>query len=113
MNNDIKVSLSIKLQGSTLVRRETTHTVEKFNKKTNKKYTKTYKTYVLEPKEAILSKNLTKDCYDFFVSEASCPHLYMRKDWKKMSKEQRLQYNLKELCKAYHGLNYTYFVYED
>lgn len=112
MNNNIKISLSIQLQGSTLVRQEVNETVTFVNKKTGKKKQKTIKTYQLVPKPAVLSKQMTKDAYDYMVSLESCP-AFKKKEWKKMTETERLEYHLADLCKFYHGNNFTYHVFED
>ena len=112
MNNNIKISLSITLQGSTLVRQEDFEFITRVNKKTGKQYKKKVKTYNLIPKSVLLNKNLTKDAYDYFISLESCPQ-FKKKDWKKMTEKERLEYHLADLCKFYHGNSYTYHVFED
>lgn len=112
MNSNIKISLSIVLQGSTLVRQEVNETVTFINKKTGKKKQKTIKTYQLVAKPAILSKQMTKEAYDYMVSLESCP-AFKKKEWKKMSEKERLEYHLASLCKFYRGNSYTYHVFED
>lgn len=114
MNNNIKISLSIQLQGSTIVRREVEYTTTHTNKKTNKTYTKKYKTYKLvNESPAYLQKNLTEDAYNYFISVDSCPSKLKAKEWKKMKATERLEHNLKKLCEHYNGVSYTYHVYEE
>lgn len=112
MNNNIKISLSIQLQGSTLVRQESVEFINRINRKTGKTYKKKVKTYTLIPKPAFLNKNLTMDAYEYFISMESCPQ-FKKKEWKKMAEKERLEYHLASLCKFYHGNNFTYHVFED
>lgn len=112
MNNNIKVSLSITLQGSTLVRQEDFEFVTRVNKKTGKQYKKKIRFYTLMAKPAILNKNLTKDAYDYFTSLESCPQ-FKKKDWKKMTTKERLEYHMSELCKTYKGKSFVYHIFED
>ena len=112
MNNNIKVSLRITLQGSILVRQEDFEFITRVNKKTGKQYKKKLRTYTLNAKPAILNKNLTNDAYDYFTSLDSCPQ-FKKKEWKKMTSIERLEYHLAELCKFYRGNSYTYHVFED
>ena len=112
MNNNIKISLSIQLQGSTLVRQEVKEVIT-FTTKKGKTNKKTISSYTLVPKQACLQKNITKEAYDYFISIESCPSVHMRKEWKKMTENERLEYHLASLCKFYHGNNFTYHVFED
>ena len=112
MNNDIKVSLSITLQGSTLVRQENNELITRTNKKTGKSYKKKITTYSLVNKPAILHKNLTRDAFNYFISTESCPSL-KKKEWKRMSEKERLEKHLATLCSVYRGKSFTYQIFED
>lgn len=112
MNNNIKISLSIKLQGSTLVRQEETVVKTVTNKKTGKPFKKKFTIVNLVPKSAILTKQMTQEAYDYFVSMESCPQ-FKKKEWKKMKPVERLEHHMAELCKYYKGTSYTYHIYED
>lgn len=112
MNNNVKISLSITLQGSTLVRQEDFETVVSFDKKKNKRREKKVKSYSLVAKPAIISKQMTAEAYDYFTSMDSCPG-FKKKEWKKMTPTQRLEHHLADLCKFYKGIKYTYQVFEE
>lgn len=112
MKNDIKISLSIQLQGSTLVRQEKKETITFTDKKTRKKKQKLIKTYQLVSKPAVLQKQMTKDAYDYMVSLDSGP-IFKKKEWKKMTEKDRLEYHLAALCTFYRGKTFTYHVFED
>ena len=112
MNNNTKISLSIKLQGSTLVRQEETVVKTVTNKKTGKTFKKKFTFVNLVPKSATLTKQMTQEAYDYFVSMESCPQ-FKKKEWKKMKPAERLEYHMAELCKYHKGTSYTYHIYED
>lgn len=112
MNNNVKISLSIKLQGSTLVRQEETVVKTVTNKKTGKTFKKKFTVATLVPKSATIAKQMTQEAYDYFISMESCPQ-FKKKEWKKMTPVERLEYHMAELCKYYKGTSYTYHIYED
>lgn len=112
MTNEVKISLSIKLQGSTLVHQEETEVKTVTNKKTGKTFKKRFKVINLVPKSATLVKQMPKEAYDYFISMESCPQ-FKKKEWKKMSITERIEYHMEALCKHHKGVSYTYHVFED
>jgi hypothetical protein len=112
MTNAVKISLSIKLQGSTLVRQEETEVRILTNKKTGKTFKKKFKTINLIPKPATLVKQMPQEAYDYFISMESCPQ-FKKKEWRKMSVTEKIEYHMAALCKYHNGISYTYHIFED
>ena len=112
MTNEVKISLSIKLQGSTLVRQEETEVKTVANKKTGKTFKKRFKVVSLIPRTATLVKQMPKEAYDYFISMDSCPQ-FKKKEWRKMSIKDRIEYHMEALCKHYKGISYSYHIFED
>jgi hypothetical protein len=112
MNNNIKISLNIKLPGGTLVRQEKKEVITFTNKK-GKKIKKTVSSYDLVPKPAYLQKNITQEAYDYYASMESCPVAHMRKEWKKMNIEARVAFHMAGLCSYYKGEGFSFHVFED
>ena len=112
MNNNVKISLSINLQGSTLVRQEEEVVKTLTNKKTGKTFKKKVKVVTFVPKPAVLVTKMTQEAYDYFISMDSCPQ-FKKKEWRKMKNSEKIEYHMAELCKYHKGTSYTYHIYED
>lgn len=104
MDNIIKISLTIIVEGSTLVRKSEPINLGKKNRKH----------YPLETKDAIYHINLTKEAYDYMVSEES-PAWARAKflKWKKLKPEERLELHMKRISDSYRGKSYKYSILED
>lgn len=104
MDNIIKISLTIIVEGSTLVRKSEPINLGKKNRKH----------YPLETKDAIYHINLTKEAYDYMVSEES-PAWARAKflKWKKLKPEERLELHMKRISDSYKGKSYKYSILED
>lgn len=104
MDNIIKISLTIIIEGSTLVRKSEPINLGKKNRKH----------YPLETKDAIYHINLTKEAYDYMVSEES-PAWARAKflKWKKLKPEERLELHMKRISDSYKGKSYKYSILED
>ena len=123
--NEIKVSVSIVLQGSILFTQEEAETLEKeqsgsgFDNQTqvvknlNGKGGKVvhYKTRKCRP--ACQSVKLCKEAYLYMIDRNSCPEWEKTKKWATMSKKERLESHLKRLTEHFGGTSYTYQVFED
>jgi hypothetical protein len=122
MDNNIKISLSIKLQGSTLVRKSKPEVIEwyimkkdlsarKLGKEGNK-VVKRGRTrhYSLESIPAIKHINMTTDAYNYFISK-ECPSWSNMKTWKKMTEQERLEAHMKRTCEHFGGYEYSYHVF--
>lgn len=104
MDNIIKISLTIIVEGSTLVRKSEPINLGKKNRKH----------YPLETKDAIYHINLTKEAYDYMISEES-PAWARAKflKWKKLKPEERLELHMKRISDSYKGKSYKYSILED
>ena len=125
MNNNIKILLSFKQRG-TLVRKSESEAipyqilkkdVPGYNPKKNKDGNKVIKRGVI-PHNSLVNKecmhhiNLTEDAYENFISNTPIEG-YPLKDWKRMSKKNRLEANLKIYVEYLGGYDLTYEVLED
>lgn len=105
MNNDIKISLSIIVQGSTLVRKSKPITI---GKRFNDNH------YPLEAKDAIYHISLTREAYEYMISDEA-PSFAKTKfiKWKKLKPEERLELHMKRISDSYKGKSYKYSILED
>lgn len=130
MNNTIKISLTIELEGRTLVRKSEPEIIKysifekglllinggpKFNKKQNgltivKKGE--CKHYPLVIKPATQHINMTGEAYKYMISK-ECPYWEKSYTWTKMKPKQRLESHLKRICEHYKGKSFTYQILED
>lgn len=121
--SEIKLNLSIVLPGRTMYSQQVAEnkpellktesfTFSTYNKK-NKKSTKETLTYqvrtCIPAKQSI---NICKEAYYDMISN-SCPNGVKPSDWKRMSKKERLEYNLNEICEGLGGVSYSYKVFND
>ena len=123
--NEIKVSVSIVLQGSILFTQEEAETLEKeqsgngFDNQTQVvenlngkgRMVVHYKARKCRP--ACQSVKLCKEAYLYMIDRNSCPEWETTKKWATMSKKERLESHLKRLTKHLGGTSYTYQVFED
>lgn len=126
MDNTIKISLTIKLEGSTLVRKSEPeiikYSVTKRDLESNKKWRGkdglevvrkgTVKHYPLIAKPAFQHINMNVEAYEYMTSN-ECPSWAKPKVWAAMSKTQRLEAHLQRTCEHVGGKSFTYEVLED
>lgn len=118
MDNEIKLNLNIKLPGSTMISEQLCSENSDcyddnkliITDKRNKKHIINFKTRKTIP--ATQSINITKQAYDYYISK-ECPSFCKNKEWLTMSKYNRLNAHLDEICKTLGGLSYTYKVFDD
>ena len=108
MNNEIKVSLSVTLQGSVMLSQEQAKALEKEKVGTG------YNTFNrrVECKPAGQSLNLSMDAYDYMTGKEA-PYFVKAKDWEKLTKKQRLEAHLKRICEELGGVSFTYAVLDN
>lgn len=68
--------------------------------------------YTRKAKPATQTINLSKDAYEYMVSN-ECPYWMKPKVWVSMNKKMRLENHFQRLCESLNGLSYTYEVFED
>ena len=122
MNNEIKVSLSVTLQGSVMLSQEQAKALEKekegtgydtFNmrvegkKSDGKKDVQTITVKTRKNKPASQSLNLSMDAYNYMVSNEA-PYFVKPRDWERLTKKQRLEAHLKRIVEELGGVSFTY-----
>lgn len=124
MNNEIKVSLSVTLQGSVMYSQEQAKALEEekvgtgydtFNmrveevKKNGKKDIKILNVKTRKSKPASQSLNLSMDAYNYMVSNEA-PYFVKPRDWERLTKKRRLEAHLKRIVEELGGVSFTYAV---
>lgn len=122
MNNEIKVSLSVTLQGSVMYSQEQAKALEEEKVGTGydtfsvrvegKKDIQTITVKTRKCKPAGQSLNLSMDAYDYMTGKEA-PHFVKPRDWKELTKKQRLEAHLKRICEELGGVSFTYAVLDD
>ncbi len=126
MNNTTKISLTIELEGSTLVRKSEPEYIKysvtnkdldpnkKWKGKDGSKIVKkgAIKYYPLIAKPAIQHINMSKDAYEYMISD-ECPSWVKPKMWAKMNEKQRLESHLQRTCEHLGGKSFIYKVLDD
>lgn len=124
--NEIKVSLSIVLQGSIMYSQEQAKALEKekvgtgydtFNMrveslKDGKKDAETITVKTRKYKPAGQSLNLSMDAYDYMTGKEA-PYFVKARDWEKLTKKQRLEAHLKRIVEELGGVSFTYAVLDN
>lgn len=126
MDNITKISLTIELEGSTLVRKSEPEVIKctvterdlnpskKWRGKDGLKIVRKRKSkhFSLEAKPASLHVNMGLDAYNYMIS-SECPYWAKPKVWSAMTEEQRLEAHLQRTCEHHRGKSFTYIVLED
>lgn len=125
--NEIKVSLSIVLQGSTMYSQEQAKALEKEKEGTGydtfsmrvegkksdgKKDVQTITVKARKSKPASQSLNLSMDAYNYMVSNEA-PYFVKPRDWERLTKKQRLEAHLKRIVEELGGVSFTYAVLDN
>lgn len=125
--NEIKVSLSIVLQGSIMYSQEQAKALEKekegtgydtFNmrvegkKSDGKKDVQTITVKTRKNKPASQSLNLSMDAYDYMTGKEA-PYFVKARDWERLTKKQRLEAHLKRIVEELGGVSFTYAVLDN
>ncbi|WCF57277.1 hypothetical protein PhiCrAssBcn19_61 [Bacteroides phage PhiCrAssBcn19] len=124
--NDVKVSLSIILQGGVMYSQEQAKALEKekvgtgydtFNMrveglKDGKKDAETITVKTRKYKPAGQSLNLSMDAYDYMTGKEA-PYFVKAKDWERLTKKQRLEAHLKRIVEELGGVSFTYAVLDN
>lgn len=126
MNYSPKISLTIELEGSTLVRKSEPeiikYSVTKRDLEPNKKWKSkdglkvvrkgAFKYYTLIAKPASHHINICAEAYRYMTSN-ECPYWAKPKVWAMMSETQRLEAHLQRICEHVGGKSFTYEVLGD
>lgn len=126
MNNEIKVSLSVTLQGSVMLSQEQAKALEKekagtgydtFNMRVKglgngRKDAGTITVKTRKCKPAGQSLNLSMDAYDCMTGKEA-PYFVKARDWERLTRKQRLEAHLKRICEGLGGVGFTYAVLDN
>lgn len=127
MNNEIKVSLSVTLQGSVMLSQEQAKALEKEKEGTGydtfsmrvegkksdgEKDVQTITVKTRKCKPAGQSLNLSMDAYNYMVS-SEAPYFVKPRDWERLTKKQRLEAHLKRIVEELGGVSFTYAVLDN
>ena len=124
--NEIKVSLSIVLQGSIMYSQEQAKALEEekvgtgydaFSMrveglKKDKKDTETITVKTRKCKPAGQSLNLSMDAYEYMIGEEA-PYFVKPRDWGRLTKKQRLETHLKRIAEGLGGVSFTYAILDN
>lgn len=125
--NEIKVSLSITLQGGVMYSQEQAKALEEekvgtgydtFNmrvegkKSDGRKDVQTITVKTRKSKPASQSLNLSMDAYNYMVSNEA-PYFVKPRDWERLTKKQRLEAHLKRIVEELGGVSFTYAVLDN
>ena len=126
MNNEIKVSLSVTLQGSVMLSQEQAKALEKEKvgtgydafsmrvegREKGKKDTETITVKTRKCKPAGQSLNLSVDAYNYMIGEEA-PYFVKPKDWERLTKKQRLEAHLRRIVEGLGGVSFTYAILDN
>lgn len=126
MNNEIKVSLSVTLQGGVMLSQEQAKALEEekvgtgydaFSMrveglKKGKKDTETITVKTRKCKPAGQSLNLSMDAYEYMIGEEA-PYFVKPRDWERLTKKQRLEAHLKRIVEGLGGVSFTYAILDN
>ena len=126
MNYSPKISLTIELEGSTLVRKSEPEIIKciltKRDLEPNKKWkgkdglkivrNARFKHYSLIAKPVNQHINISVEAYRYMTSN-ECPYWAKPKIWAMMSETQRLEAHLQRICEHVGGKSFTYEVLGD
>lgn len=127
MNNEIKVSLSVTLQGSVMLSQEQAKALEEEKVGTGydafsmrvegkngdgKKDAKTITVKTRKCKPAGQSLNLSMDAYEYMTGKEA-PYFVKPRDWERLTKKQRLEAHLKRIVEGLGGVSFTYAILDN
>ena len=127
MDNTVRISLTIELEGSTLIRQSEPEKVRWIIKRKDvnpKKYgdnpegNQILKSGFCDHRSlktvpAYQQINLTKDAYDHMISKDGIIRNYGPKEWSKLNRDQRIEANIQEIVKSFGGKSYKYKILPD
>lgn len=126
MNNTTKISLTIELEGSTLVRKSEPeiikYSVTKRDLEPSKKWKGkdglevvrkgTFKHYSVIPRPAFQYISMNIEAYEYMTSN-ECPYWSRPNVWRKLNEIERLEAHLRRICEHLGGRSFTYQVLND
>lgn len=120
MNNEPKISLTIVMEGSTLVRKSERVLIsyqitkkeafpnQKWGEASKEIFEKGVRTHFpREPKEIKQHINISNFAYNYMTSDEA-PHFVKKRDWERLTKKQRLEIHLQSICSDLKGISFSY-----
>ena len=127
MNNEIKVSLSVTLQGSVMLSQEQAEALEEEKagtgydtfsmrveevKRNGRKDIRILDVKTRKCRPAGLSLNLGMDAYGYMTGKEA-PYFMKARDWERLTRKQRLEAHLERICEGLGGVGFTYAVLDN
>ena len=125
--NEIKVSLSITLQGGVMYSQEqakaleeekagtgydTINMIAECKESDGREDVQTITVKTRKSKPASQSLNLSMDAYNYMVSNEA-PYFVKPRDWGRLTRKQRLEAHLKRIVEELGGVSFTYAVLDN
>lgn len=123
--SEIKVSLSLELQGSTMLSEQECSRNSKKKKKdcydyfhmevadANDKNKEVINVAVRKSKTVKQNIKLSKEAYDYMTDKVICPNPKLKKEWEKFTVNQRLQYHCGQIAEALGAIGFSFEVLDD
>lgn len=122
--SEIKVSISVTLQGGVMLTQAEAEQLEKTKKGTGYDLTRirvedkqgnadVINVRTRKSRTATQSLSMCKEAYEYMTSKEGCPPHIKQFVWAKMKPAQRLEAHLDLVCKHLRGVSYTYKVLDD
>ena len=122
--SEIKVSVSITLQGGVMLTQAEAEQLEKdkvgtgygltrIKVKNKKGNADVLNVRTRKSRTATQTISMYKEAYEYMTSKDSCPSSIKQFVWVKMKPVQRLEAHLDLVCKSLGGISYTYKVFDD
>ena len=122
--SEIKVSVSITLQGGVMLTQAEAEQLEKNKVGTGYDLTKIkvkgkkgnsdiINMRTRKSRTVTQTISICKEAYEYMTSKDSCPPSIKQFVWTKMKPVQRLEAHLDLICKHLRGISYTYKVFDD
>ena len=124
MNNEVKVSVTITLQGGVMLTHEEAKAREKQGLASYDNFSMEVSDAKGENKEvihfqtrksvpAIQVLNITNEGYNTMIDELIIPYWSKAGAWVGINSKMRLEAHLQRICESLGGMSYTYTVFED
>lgn len=112
--SEIKVSLSLELQGSTMLSKQDCYDYFRMEvADANGKNKEVINVAVRKSKTVKQNIKLSKEAYDYMTDKAICPNPKLKKEWEKFTVNQRLQYHCGQIAEALGAIGFSFEVLDD
>lgn len=122
--SEIKVSLSLELQGSTMLSEQECSRNSRKKKDcydyfhmevadANGKNKEVINVAVRKSKTVKQNIKLSKEAYDYMTDKAICPNPKLKKEWERFTVNQRLQYHCRQIAETLRAISFSFEVLDD